>query len=134
MVENACFRTFFQALRFAAIGGTCYALGLATLIGLVSEFGVHYLAANLIALTVSYPAGYFLNRRFNFKSRRPVGPEVQRYLIANVVTFAVAFGSVAALVEVFHMHYVTANLITTAGQTAANFGLAKWWVYKAVPA
>jgi len=127
-------RTGYQALGFLAIGGACYALGLATLIALVSGLGVHYLLANLLALVVSYPAGYLLNRRWNFRSRRPVGPEMRRYVLANAVTFCAAFGCIAVMVEILHAHYVAANLIATAGQTVANFALAKWWVFTAAPA
>jgi putative flippase GtrA len=132
--RNDGLRTGYQALGFLVIGGACYALGLATLIALVSGLGVHYLPANLLALVVSYPAGYLLNRRWNFRSRRPVGPEMRRYVLANAITFAAAFGSIAVMVEFLHAHYVAANLIATAGQTVANFALAKWWVFTAAPA
>jgi len=126
-------RTHRQALAFLAIGGVCYLLGLTTLIALVSGLGIHYLVANLAAMAVSYPAGYLLNRHWNFRSRRPIGAEVWRYVLANAGTFASAFGSIALMVGFLHVNYIAANLIATAGQTAANFALAKWWVFTPVP-
>jgi putative flippase GtrA len=124
-------RTALEALRFLAIGAACYGLGLMTLVTLVSRFGVHYLIANLIALAIAYPVGYLLNRNLNFKSRRPVGVEMRRYYLANAATFAASLGSIAVMVQVLHVHYVAANLLATAAQTAANFALAKWWVFHA---
>jgi putative flippase GtrA len=88
---------------------------------------------NLLAMLVSYPAGYLLNRRCNFRSRRPIGPEVRRYALANAGTFAAALGAIAVTVEYLHLHYIAANLLATAGQTAANFALAKWWVFTPAP-
>ena len=122
-------RTIAEALRFLAIGGACYGIGLLTLVALVSGLGIHYLVANLVALAIAYPAGYMLNRRLNFKSWQPVGAELRRYYLANGATFAASFAAIAAMVDLFHFHYVMANILATIAQTVANFALAKWWVF-----
>jgi putative flippase GtrA len=125
-------RTLPEALRFLVIGSVCYGLGLLTLIVLVSRFGVHYLVANVLALGVTYPVGYWLNRRYNFKTRGRLGAEMLRYYGANIATFGVALGAVAAMVGLLHLNYIVANLIATAAQTATNFALAKCWVFRRI--
>ena len=123
-------RTFIEAIRFVFIGGLCYGLALVVLVALVSGLNVHYLIANVIALLVAYPFGYWINRRFNFNSCKPMGAEVRRYVIGNVVTFISSLGAIALLVERWKIHYLIANLLVSIVQTAINFALARYWVFK----
>jgi putative flippase GtrA len=124
-------RTLAEAWRFIVIGCVCYGSGLLTLVVLVTWLHVHYLVANVMALAVAFPVGYWLNRKLNFKSRRRIGAEIARYYLANTVTFGVALGAVAVMVELLHINYVVANLLASAAQTALNFSLAKWWIFAA---
>jgi putative flippase GtrA len=112
---------FRQLLRFCAVGGTCFGLGLGVLAGLHELAGVNYLLAYAASFVLANLAGYLLNARFTFVAASVDHSGAARYLMINVLLLLANTAGLKLLVDVAHMWYVTAAALLAIVYTPISF-------------
>ncbi|HEY7890036.1 MAG TPA: GtrA family protein [Steroidobacteraceae bacterium] len=112
---------FRQLLRFCAVGGTCFGLGLGVLAGLHELAGVNYLLAYVASFVVANLAGYLLNARFTFPAASVDHAGAARYLTINALLLLANTGGLKVLVDMAHMWYITAAALLAIVYTPLSF-------------
>jgi putative flippase GtrA len=110
-----------QLARFSAVSLFCFALGLGVLTGLHELAGVHYLLAYVASFVVTSTLGYLLNGRYTFRAGAGDSSGLVRYMTVNVCLLLVNGTALRALVEQFHVWYLTATLLLAALNTPVSF-------------
>jgi putative flippase GtrA len=131
---------FGQLVRFALIGGFCALLDLGTYTG-ERALGMDYAPWDTVARAVSFIVGtttaYFLNRKFTFSAGRREGAgQVGSFIVLYAVTFLVAVGVNALMLQVLPVRSWTPTLAWVISQgtaTAINFVMLKWVVFRERP-
>ncbi len=94
-----------------------------------------YLGAAAIAIETSILTNFTFNSLFTFRERNTPGIKAffGRMLKFNVVSLAglgINLGILGLFTEVFHIHYLTSNLIGIAVAFIWNYLLNTWWTWK----
>jgi len=110
-----------QLLRFCAVGGICFGLGLAVLAGLHELAHVNYLAAYVASFVFANLAGYLLNARFTFSAAAVDRAGAARYLTINALLLLANTAGLKLLVDLAHMWYITAAALLALVYTPISF-------------
>jgi putative flippase GtrA len=108
-------------LRFLAVGGGCYLLGLLLLFLLVEVARLHYLMAMALAFLGVCLVGHAGNRWHTFRSDAPYAPELARFAVALTAQMLAALAGMWLLVDALGVHYILANVLVTVPLTLASF-------------
>jgi len=119
-----------QLLRFCAVGGLCYVVGMVVLIGLCELAGVHYVVAYLAAFLATNTLGFLLNGRFTFASANIEQASMLRYILVNISLLVFNTLALSLLVEVFHVWYVAATALLAAVNTPVSFFAHRVFSYR----
>jgi putative flippase GtrA len=114
-------------LKFNAVGAVGIGVQLAVLTALKSGLGLNYLLATGMAVEAAVLHNFFWHERFTWADRR-VRFSFERLVKFNLTTGGVSIvGNLVAmklLVEVGHLEYLFANLLSIAGCSIINFLVA----------
>lgn len=117
--------------KFCAIGAFCTFLNLIFLYELTTILKIHYIVATIILMFTVNTLGFYLNRRYTFKSKKKrFWHELWKYHTVMLSSFFTVLALMYLLVDIFHIWYLYANLIITVGMTLFNFLMHKNWSFK----
>jgi putative flippase GtrA len=123
-----------QFFRFILVGSICTLQNLVLLYFLTSILKWHYLlSTSFLGVTVN-SFGYYLNKRFTFKSNkfgvRLLLYEFFKYHTVMLSSYLTILLLMYLLVDIFHIWYLLANLILTIVMTTYNFLFHRKWTFK----
>jgi putative flippase GtrA len=114
-------------LKFNAVGAVGIGVQLAVLTALKSGLGLNYLLATALAVEAAVLHNFFWHERFTWADRRGHS-SFERLVKFNLTTGGISvLGNLVAmklLVEVSHIEYLFANLLSIAGCSIVNFLVA----------
>lgn len=117
--------------RFCIIGGFCTSLNLVSLYALTTILKVHYILSTIILMLTVNTLGFYLNRRFTFKSKKKrFWHELWKYHTVMFSSSLTVLILMYVLVDIFHIWYLYANIITTIIMIFYNFSMHKRWSFK----
>ncbi len=120
-----------ELLRFGAVGGFCFVLGLILLFIFTDLLGWHYLLSMAMALLLVNIVGWLLNRVWTFDSQSPEKrAELGRYLSVNLAGAPVTMVLMAILVSGLGLHYLIAGAVVAVGMMFLNYVIHKHWSFR----
>jgi putative flippase GtrA len=123
---------WFQLIRFATVGGTGYAINLATFTVFVHVVGVDFRIAATLAFLVAVTNNFVFNRHWTFRATGPrAHTQAWRFLTVSVVAFLFNLGVLDALVTGLGMAEVPAQALAIAAATPLSFLGNKLWTFRA---
>ncbi|MBC8007187.1 MAG: GtrA family protein [Prolixibacteraceae bacterium] len=123
--------TFFQASRFAIVGGACFAAGVLILYVLTDLGGLHYLLSMSVALVSGSFLGWILNRTWTFRSdAADTGMEFFRYLGVNIGAYIATLLLMGFLVSGLGVNYIVASVVIAFAMMFANFLIHRAWSFR----
>jgi putative flippase GtrA len=118
-----------QLGKFCLVGGTGYALNIATFALLTVKFDVHHIAAATIAFLVAVTNNFWWNRHWTFSARDGhAGFQAARFFAVSVLAFLFSLGMLELLVT-GGVPKVAAQAISIAAATPLNFLGNKMWSF-----
>lgn len=119
-------------LRYASGGGVCFAVNLGLLWLATEVWKWHYLVALVAAWLVVSVLGFFLHRRWTFRSdSSQIASEAKRYMAVNSTQALCATGLMIVLVSGLHLVPWIANILVSAMLMSASFLLHRNWSFRA---
>ena len=120
-----------QFLRFAIVGGLCFALTLATFTALM-EAGGHYLIAGPLGYAAGVALGFQLNRTWTFAAHDDAA---HRQFVRFLVVSAAAIGLNAALLQLMvdglGLAELAGEVATVAVIAPLTFTVNRLWSFRA---
>lgn len=116
-------------VRFAVISLGTYALDLAVLTALHGGLGWPLPLAVTLGYAVAFGLNFALNKRLNFRSHAPVGPEAVRYAGVVAVNFVVLLLGVTTLLAQAGVPYQPARLVAGACEGVFLYCAMRWFVF-----
>lgn len=116
-------------LRFATIGALGTAAQYAVLIALVQGLQAHPVLGSQVGAVVGALVNYILNRRLNYRTARSHMVTGPRFAVVTLAGFVLNGLCMAVLTAVFTLHYVLAQVLTTAVVLAWNFTANHRWTF-----
>lgn len=118
-----------QFLRYAAVGAIGTAAHYATLLGLVSWFRLHVVAATSAGFVVGALVNYALNYRFTFRSASRHSQAVVKFFGVALVGMLLNAGMMALLHARVPVHYLVLQVFTTGSILIWTFLANRWWTF-----
>jgi len=119
-----------QLVKFCLVGGSGYAVNLATFAFCVGVLSMHHLVAATCAFAVAVLNNFWWNRHWTFKARGGhAGFQAARFFAVSVVAFVVAASVLELLVSVLGVAEVPAQAISIVVATPLNFVGNKMWSF-----
>jgi dolichol-phosphate mannosyltransferase len=119
-----------QLVKFCLVGGSGYAVNLATFALCVKVFDMHHLLAATAAFVVAVLNNFWWNRHWTFKARDGhAGFQAARFFAVSVVAFLFAASVLELLVSVFGVSELPAQAISIVAATPLNFVGNKMWSF-----
>jgi putative flippase GtrA len=122
-----------QVARFGLAGLVNTAVGLAVIVVLDSGLGVAPALANAAGYGLGGVVGFLLNRRFVFRSERPIGASGPRYAIAAGCAFALNQGVLrlaGMMLGAGALQHIAAQLCGMAVFSVTLLLLCRSWVFR----
>ena len=122
-------------LTFTAVGAIGFIVQLAALWMLTSHLHFHYLAATFVATELTIVLNFFCHEGWTWSDRPAGGQEaLRRFVRFHVANGAISLAGGALvmplLIELGHVHYLLANVLTIGICSVANFVAADRIVFK----
>ena len=118
-------------LRYASGGGVCFAVNLGLLWLATEVWKWHYLVAMAASWLVVSTLGFFLHRRWTFRSSSThIAGEAKRYITVNLAQVGCATGLMVILVSGLHMVPWIANVLAAIILLFASFLLHRNWSFR----
>ena len=109
-------------LKYASVGGSTFLFDLLLLYVFIDYFKIYYVLATAMAFGVAVSINYFASRRFVFKGTlRAVHEGYGIFILIALAGLGAVTGLMILFVEVFHLHYIPARVITA--------GIVGMWNY-----
>ncbi|QPF73701.1 GtrA family protein [Roseateles sp. DAIF2] len=118
-----------QFSAFALVGGLATAVQYLLMALLIDALGWPAVPASGLSYAISAALNYLLNRRYVFRSRVSHGVAGPRFLLIVLIGLALNMGLLYIGVEMLDLHWLLAQLFTTALVMLNNFLLAKFWAF-----
>ncbi len=117
-----------EVVRFCLVGAASAAVDAATLYALTEYAGIFYLTSSIAAFVASYAVSFWFQKRWTFRSRgmKNVGRQLCWHLSLQLFNLALNTAFLALLVEVLHLWYIAAQLITNVPIAAWTFIATRW--------
>lgn len=122
---------FGQSLRFGAVGIINTVVGLSTIYGLMFFFDVTPFLANASGYIVGLMLGFLLNRTWTFRSDRPIGVVLPRYVLVVVLSYAVNLAVLSTFIAHFNVSPYAAQLSGVVVYTVLMFFGCRLFVFSA---
>jgi len=117
-------------LGFALINGGMFAVDLGLLTVFRTGLGWPLPVAITLAYLLAFGLGFLLNRRLNFRSHAPVGPQAAIYLAAIGVNYAVFILGVGDGLVRLGLEYHLARVVAGLCEAAYMYGVMRWVVFR----
>jgi dolichol-phosphate mannosyltransferase len=123
---------FGELCLFTLVGLSSASIMLILLYVLTEFFGIFYLFSAAIALLISAINGYLWNHRWTFKTEEERNHHIafSKYLALNIVTYLLNLSILVALVEMFGIWYIFAEVFAMFIAFLGNFVGSKFWVFR----
>lgn len=122
----------FRFLRFAIVGGLCFAAGLASVWLLTEQLHWHYLVSAAVSMLAVNLLGWLLNRRWTFRLHAERSwQEFARYVLVNTAGFGVTLLLMALLVSGVGLNYLLACAVVGIVMAFVNFVAHGRWSLRA---
>jgi putative flippase GtrA len=119
-----------QLVKFTLVGGSGYAVNLATFALCVKVLNLHHLVAATCAFAVAVLNNFWWNRHWTFKARSGhAGFQAARFFAVSVVAFLFAASVLELLVSVFGVAELPAQAVSIVVATPLNFVGNKMWSF-----
>ncbi len=120
--------------RFLVVGGVCFTANLIVLYVGTDVLGLHYLVSMLLSILIANTLGWWLNRRWSFRSRaRGLVAEYLRYFAVTLTSSFLSLILMAVLVSGLRLHYLAASSAIAVGLTLFNFLAHRGWSFARQP-
>jgi putative flippase GtrA len=130
LVDGSMTYLFRQFSSFAVVGVIATGAHYALLIGLVEIFGFSAVPAALAGFCAGGTVSYLLSRRHVFRSTAPHEEAVTRFAIVAIVGFGLTYVFMSLLVQIAHIPYLPAQVVTTGIVMLWNFAAHKMWTFR----
>jgi putative flippase GtrA len=122
-----------EAVRFGTVGLFQNGLNVATF-ALVTELGMHYRPAAVLAGLLALLVSFLLNRRWTFLGRAtPVGGQAVRYVLVFGAAVALGVVLLTLLVEAAGVAEVPGQIAAILIVAPLSFLVQRSWVFRAPP-
>ncbi len=119
-----------QFILYALVGICATAAQYMTLISLMRMTALHAATASTVGMVIGSVVSYYLNHRLTFQStKRHHHALVQFYIIAAVATALNALFMYIGVSQL-HLHYMTAQVISTILVLFWNFTCNRLWTFR----
>ena len=119
-----------QFFKFGIVGLSNTAIYFAIYYALLI-FGVHYLAANILAFSVGTINAFYWNRKFVFTESKKNGTrQFAKVYTAYGFTFLLGMGTLFLMVDILGISKYIAPLINVCITVPLNFLINKFWAFK----
>jgi dolichol-phosphate mannosyltransferase len=123
---------WFELMRFATVGGSGYAVNLASFAVFVHLLNVDFRVAATLAFLVAVTNNFLLNRRWTFRVTGGAAHfQALRFFTVSVVAFLFNLAVLDALVTGAGMAEVPAQALAIVGATPLSFLGNKLWTFRA---
>ncbi len=117
--------------RYSIIGAFCACQNVAILYFLKSILNLHYIFATIIQMIFVNSIGFYLNRRYTFKTEiNNFWHELWKYHTVMFSGFLTVLVLMYLFVDILNIWYLYAFIIITIIMTAFNFLMHKKWTFK----
>jgi putative flippase GtrA len=118
-----------RVVRFAAVGAVGTAAHYALLLALVEGFGAAPLAGSAAGFGLGAVVNYGLGRLFVFRSGRPHREALPRFFV--VALAGLGWNALLmALLTALGLHYLVAQILTTAALLLWHYGAHAVWTFR----
>ncbi|MEH3139234.1 MAG: GtrA family protein [Mycobacterium kyogaense] len=117
-------------IGFCLINSFTFGIDLMLLIGLHSGLRVPYPLAVTVAYACAFGLSYALNRRLNFRSHAPVGPELSVYVAVVVLNYLVFILALSTLLTGLGLDYRLARLTVGGCEAVFMYCALRWVVFR----
>lgn len=119
-----------EFILFSTVGGIATGAHMLCLVGLVELLAVPALAASCAGALVGALISYWLNYHITFRSTAAHRVALPRFLFIAVVAFVANGTLMAGLLRFGGLHYLVAQVITTAAVLALTFSAGRLWAFR----
>lgn len=128
-LQGALMSTRLQFTKFLIVGGSCTALQYLCLWLLVHFAQVDPTLASSIGFVLSAVLNFHLNHYFTFGSGAPYARAAASFALVSGIGLLLNAALMKVLTDGLLLHYLLAQVVTTAIVLCWNFGANKWWTY-----
>jgi dolichol-phosphate mannosyltransferase len=123
---------WFELMRFATVGGSGYAINLATFTVLVHLANLNFRVAATLAFLLAVTNNFVLNRHWTFRvTEGRAHFQALRFFTISVIAFLFNLGVLEILVTSLGMPEVPAQALAIAAATPLSFLGNKLWTFRA---
>jgi putative flippase GtrA len=127
-IHNIFHSKFF---RYSSIGAFCACQNIAILYFFKSILNLHYIFATIIQMIFVNSIGFYLNRRYTFKTEiNNFWSELWKYHTVMFSGFLTVLLLMYIFVDILNIWYLYAFIIVTIVMTIFNFLMHKKWTFK----
>lgn len=120
-------------VKFLGVGGTATLLQYAVLILMVEFEFAEPVVASTFGYALSSICNYLLNYYFTFGSNAHHHLAALKFTVVAITGLCINSGLVYLLTEVLDLHYLFAQVLSTATVLLWNFFIHNHWTYKSTP-
>jgi dolichol-phosphate mannosyltransferase len=119
-------------VRYVFSGGTAATIDIVFLFVLTEFFGVYYLSASIVAMTISFIARFLLQKFVTFRDedRAHATKQFFSYSLLYVGSLLLTTLFLYVFVEYFNIRYIPAQIITIGLTACISFYVYKFFVFK----
>lgn len=115
---------------FAVINGFTFLVDLSLVTLVHGHLGAPVPVAVTVGYAVAFSLSFGLNKRFNFRSHAPVGPEAGRYVGVVAVNFVVLLLGITTLLDHLGVQYQLARVAAGACEGVFMYSAMRWFVFR----
>ncbi|MCZ8047578.1 MAG: GtrA family protein [Microcystis aeruginosa K13-05] len=130
-------KTLFKSgfLKFLLVGLFCTLQNVFWLYLLTTILKFHYLVSTIILMITVNSLGFYLNKRYTFKTYKTrtiksVFKELIKYHTVMLSSSLIVLGLMYVFVDIFRIWYIMSNLVISIGMSVYNFLIHKRWTFK----
>ncbi|MDD4994878.1 MAG: GtrA family protein [Patescibacteria group bacterium] len=129
--KSNLFQTIKQLWRFTIVGTGATGVDFGTYLLLTKIFGIHYLLANFVSMTLGAIVGYWFNKTYTFgDTDKRVVRQYAVYWINALVVFLIGEGLLFVTVHYLGIWDVAAKFVVYAILYFINFFFQKIFIFK----
>lgn len=117
---------------YLLINSATFATDLAILVALHGELRWPLPLAVTIGYATAFTLSFALNRRFNFRSHAPVGPQLARYAVAVLINFVAFILGVTNLLSWLGVDYRLARVVAGGCEAIFLYCVMRWVLFRDV--
>ncbi|MFC1598730.1 GtrA family protein [Patescibacteria group bacterium] len=120
-----------QFIKFCIIGAVNTIIDYAVYLLLNRVYGVYFLYANIIAITVAMSSSFIFNKYWTFRNNEKKIPiQSAKFVIVNVLYFFLNNSIVFALANYLAVYDILAKIVATIAGLFWNFFANRYWTFK----